>query len=44
MMMNCKTLRFVGLVADFSALLLNVETIAHTKIEEFAETTDCKGF
>ena len=30
--------------ADFSARLLNVETIAPTKIEEFAETTDCKGF
>ena len=37
-------LRFVGLVAYFSALLLNVETIAPTKIEEFAETTYCKGF
>lgn len=44
MMMICQALRFIGLVANFSALLLNVETIAPTKIEEFAETTDCKGF
>ena len=43
-MMNCQALRFVDLVVDFSPLLLNVETIAPTKIKEFAETTDCKGF